>query len=145
MIKASKIFLDYAEPLYKEVPKEISAKELQHLLSVPEVVWNAVVTDNDRSRKQGQLPLILGEHINTVPVHLQAELKNNLEMWTLRKDTYFPHHQWPLVVEVYTNLKNEVIIRVLVHEPKDESKKVGMPPEWLRDNPGASVVQINRR
>lgn len=41
MIKASKIFLDYAEPLYKEVPKEISAKELQHLLSVPEVVWRA--------------------------------------------------------------------------------------------------------
>lgn len=142
MIKASKIFLDFADPLYREVPKDISADKLKHLLMIPELVWNAVVTSDDKSRKKGQLPQMLAEHIKTVPAGVQADLKKNLEMWTFRKDAYFPHHQWPLSVEVYTNLKKEVIIRVLVLEPKDKSKLAGVPGEWLREKASATVVSI---
>jgi hypothetical protein len=135
-LKASEIFLHYAAPLYNEIPKDIPAKELQRLLMVPETVWNAINTDKNSGRKQGELPELLQDQIKNVPAPMKAAFKSNMKMWVDRKDKLFGGHQWPMILEVYENVKKEVIIRVKVIESTDPKKTVGMPAEWINDKGG---------
>jgi hypothetical protein len=139
-LKASEIFLQYVSPLYNEIPKDIPAAELKRLLMVPETIWNAINLDKNSSRKQGQLPLLLQDQLKIVPVQMKAAFKTNMEMWTDRKDKLFGQHQWPMVLEVYENVKKEVIIRVQVVEPNDPKKMAGMPKEWIKEKPVAKIV-----
>ncbi len=141
-MKASEIFLQYVAPLYNEVPKDTAAPELQRLLMVPETVWNAINLDKNSSRKQGQLPKLLQDQIKNVPIQLRAAFKANMEMWTDRKDKLFGDQHWPMILEVYANIKNEVIIRVKVVEPNDPKKMAGMPAEWIKEKPSAEVVKL---
>lgn len=141
-MKASEIFLHYAAPLYNEIPKDIPANELQRLLMVPEAVWNAINIDKNSSRKQGQLPKILQDQIKNVPAPMKDAFKSNMVMWANRKDKLFGQHQWPMILEVYENVKKEVIIRVKVVEPSDPKKMVGMPTEWVKEKPSAEVVKL---
>lgn len=141
-MKASEIFLHYAAPLYNEIPKDIPAAELQRLLMVPETVWNAINTDKHSSRTPGQLPKILQNQAKNVPLQMRAAFKTNMEMWADRKDKLFGQHQWPMILEVYENVKKEVIIRVKVVEPNDAKKMVGMPAEWIKEKPSAEVLQL---
>ncbi|MBK9039094.1 MAG: hypothetical protein IPL83_08030 [Bdellovibrionales bacterium] len=141
-MKASEIFLHYAAPLYNEIPKDVPAAELQRLLMVPETVWNAINTDKNSSRKPGRPPKILQDQAKNVPVQMRAEFESNIKLWTDRKDKLFSQYQWPMILEVYENVKGEVIIRVKVVEPSDPKKMVGMPAEWIREKSSAEVVQI---
>ncbi len=143
-MKASEIFLNYAAPLYNEIPNDIPAKELHRLLMVPETVWNAINTDKNSSRKPGQLPKILQDQAQNVPAQMRASFETNMKMWAERKDKLFGQHQWPMILEVYENIKREVIIRVKVVEPIDPKKMVGMPAEWVKEKTGATVSLINR-
>jgi hypothetical protein len=143
-LKASEIFLHYASPLYNEIPKNITAAELKQLLMVPETVWNAINLDKNSDRKQGQLPKLLQDQVKVVPIQIKEAFKANMEMWTDRKDKLFVQHQWPMVLEVYENVKKEVIIRVKVVEPNDPKKMVGMPKEWIKEKPLAEVVPLSR-
>ncbi len=134
--------MHYAAPLYNEVPKDIPAAELQRLLMVPETVWNVINTDKNSSRKQGQLPKILQNQVKNVPVQMRAAFESNIKMWADRKDKLFGQHHWPMILEVYENVKKEVIIRVKVVEPNDPKKMVGMPAEWVKEKPSAKVVSL---
>lgn len=141
-MKASDIFLHYAAPLYNEIPKDIPAKELQRLLMVPETVWNAINTDKNSGRKQGQLPKILQDQIKTVSAPMKDAFKSNMQMWVDRKDKLFGNHHWPIILEVYENLKKEVIIRVKVVKPTDPKKMAGMSADWVKEKRSAEVVPL---
>ncbi len=134
--------MHYAAPLYNEIPKDIPAKELQRLLMVPETVWNTINTDKNSSRKPGHLPKILQDQAKNVPAQMRAAFESNLKMWADRKDKLFGQHHWPMILEVYENVKREVIIRVKVVEPNNPKKMVGMPAEWVKEKPSAEVVQL---
>lgn len=76
-------------------------------------------------------------------MQMRAAFESNMKMWADRKDKLFGQHQWPMIVEVYENVKKEVIIRVKVIEPSDPKKMVGMPADWVKEKPSAEVVQLN--
>lgn len=110
-MKASEIFLDYVSPLYDEVPTEksvtadVAAKELESVLRVPLLVWNAVVVDRNRKRKRGELPSAIKSRLPAVDRETRITLRNLLKMWVVRKDDLFSDCDWPLEIEVYANAK----------------------------------------
>jgi hypothetical protein len=139
-MKASEIFVEYASPIQEAVPADGNPKDLQKILSVPELVWNAIVMDENKNRKPGELPQILKKSMITVPPKNRAMMKATLKFWVARKDHMFANHNWPLVVTVYKNVKESLIIRVEVREPK--TRAGNLPPEWLHPKPSAKILAL---
>ncbi|MEN0059862.1 MAG: hypothetical protein AAGB31_13570 [Bdellovibrio sp.] len=141
-MKASEIFLDYCAPARDGLPENVTAAMLKKTLMVPELVWNTIVMDTSKNRKLGEIPdiLTLTLHTDFPPAHRkQGELL--FKFWVQRKDTEFSQHKWPLTTEIYENVKKEVIVRVLVHDNKNQ--KVSIPKEWSNKNV-ASVINLRR-
>lgn len=141
-MKASEIFLQYADPIYHTVSPDISAVELKHLLLVPETIWNTVNLDKNAHRPKGQLPSLLQQQLKTAPLAFQEELRQHLEMWVDRKDHLFGQHHWPLILEVYENVKKAVIVRVKVIAPNDLTKMASIPADWIKERAAAEVVSL---
>lgn len=93
------------------------------------------------SRKKGELSEILQRHLPTLPEKDRKMTKLMLEFWVARKDRLFAEHNWPIDVEAYKNVKDEVIVRVLVREPKHY--KPDLQPEWQRAKPPSQVLPLN--
>lgn len=141
-MKASEIFLEYCAPARDGLPENVSAAILKKTLIVPELVWNAIVMDTNKIRKLGEIPdiLKLTLHTDFPPAHRnQGELL--FKFWVQRKDTDFSQYKWPLTTEIYENVKKEVIVRVLVHNNKNQ--KVSLPKEWS-DKKAAPVINLRR-
>lgn len=134
--------MHYAAPLYNEIPKDIPAAELQRLLMVPETVWNAINSDKNSSRKLGRLPKILRDQVKIVPVQIREAFESNMKMWADRKDKLFGQHQWSMILEVYENIKKDIVIRVKVVEPNDPKKMKGIPTEWIKEKLSADVIPL---
>src|SRR3989338_5868238 len=117
-MKASEIFLRYAAPLQDLAPATGNADEVQSLLRLPELVWNATVLDRSKKRKSGQLPKLLKSHLASLPAQERKMTEAVLKIWVRRKDELFGIHNWLADVEVYKNVKQEVIVRVVVRQPK---------------------------
>ncbi len=125
------------------LPKDVTVEQLKKALLVPELVWNAVVMEKNPSRRPGQLPtLLLSTLKNDVPEKARATSELMLKFWVNRKDLLFADYQWPLVVEVYQNLKKDVIIRINVHGP--ESLREHFPKEW-NEKKGAEIISIQKK
>lgn len=105
------------------------------LYMVPEMVWNAVNLDNSPTRVPGELPHSLTTKNKLFPKNLPPELMPLLKFWVLRKDTFFSEHKWTIVVEIYENLKKEVIVRVKVHQREG----VKYPHKWMNKGEGEVV------
>ena len=138
-MKASEIFLHYAAPLQDLAPATGNADEVQALLRLPELVWNAIVLDENKKRKPGQLPKLLKSHLASVPAQERKMIQAALKIWVRRKDELFGNHNWLADVEVYKNVKQEVIVRVLVRQPKHLAV-TDMPEEWRNPKTPAQVL-----
>jgi len=139
-MKASEIFVEYSSPIQEAVPAKGDAKELQTILSVPELVWNAIAMDENKNRKSGELPQVLKNHLITIAPKDRGMLESMLKFWVARKDLLFPSYNWPINVSVYKNLKQDLIIRVEVHEPKTGTS--GLPKEWTHPKSDAKILPI---
>ncbi len=138
-MKASEIFVEYTSPIQDAVPA--NASELQKILRVPELVWNAVVMEK-KKRKIGELPEILKNHLSSMPPKEREMTEALLKFWVARKDQLFGDHKWPIVVEIYKNVKDALIIRVQVHEPRFASD---IPAEWKKPKSHAQILPLPAR
>ncbi len=141
-MKISEVFLEYAEPSRTGLPNNVTIDQLKRALRVPELVWNAVVLDRDKNRKPGQLPKLLTTTIETnFPKSKQREGTTVMSFWVNRKDIQFANYPWPIVTEVYENLKKELIVRVEIRG--DEALRDTFPKEWNNKKP-ARVISIDK-
>lgn len=141
-MKASEIFLDFCIPARQGLPENVSVSMLKKALMIPELVWNTIVMDTNKNRKSGDLPdlLKLALYRDFPPNHRkQGELL--LKFWVQRKDNDFSQYRWPLTTEIYENIKKEVIVRVLVHDNKNQ--KVTIPKEWSEKRT-APVINLRK-
>lgn len=142
-MKASEIFLEYAMPIYASVPRDIDQAELQKALSVPEMVWNAVVLDRNLNRRAGEMPERLKEQLQTIGTRHRKIFRETLRFWVLRKDKMFATFDWPLNIIVYKNIKSELIIRAEVLELTGSTPNV--PADWLKQKTPAPVVPLRSK
>jgi len=139
-MKASEIFLQYAAPLQDFAPATGDAADVQSLLRLPELVWNTIVLDENRKRKSGELPKILKKHLDAAPAQERKMIQAALKVWVRRKDEHFGSHNWLADVEVYKNVKQEVIVRVVVRQPKH--LEVDLPEEWRKPKTPAKILPL---
>ena len=141
-MKASEIFLEFAAPSRSGLPEDVTVDQLKKALMIPELVWNAIVMDKDPTRKQGQLPKLLISTINKdFPLAMRKNGELMMTFWVNRKDLHFSEHRWPMVTEIYENLKKELIVRVKVHGP--EQLREHLPKEW-NEKQDAKVLPIEK-
>jgi hypothetical protein len=134
-MKASEIFLEYAEPARVGLPENVSVQQLKKSLMIPELVWNCVVLEKNDKQKPGHLPSRLQEAIKKdFPSQLKKQGTLLMNFWVQRKRNQFSDHNWLLTTEIYENLKKEVIVRVRVHG--DDQVQAALPPEWRNKAPG---------
>lgn len=143
MIKASEIFMEYCAPLREGMPSAVTIEFLKETYMLPELVWNAVVLEKNLNRKPGELPELLHSIVQTNFPHPQRkEGELMLTFWVHRKDTLFSEHRWPLVTEIYENIKKEIIVRVQVHDNKNH--KISIPSEWSNKK-AAPIIPLGKR
>lgn len=142
-MKASEIFLDFVSPISEVVPATGNVIELQKLLSVPEIVWNAVVLERNTKRKAGRLPKVFEDQFVKLSAEDRAMTEAMLVFWVDRKDRLFSKHDWPIEVTVYKNVKEELIVQARVLTPKNFVPK--LPKEWQKPKNPADIVNINKR
>jgi hypothetical protein len=130
MIKASEIFLEYVRPLYQETRNYTEAAKLQHILTTPAFVWNAIVLDKDSKRRRGDMPKLIKEQLQTMGTRHRKIFRESLKFWVLRKDTDFAGCDWPLDIEVYKNPHGELIIRAKVLQ-LNGAPSPNTPAQWL--------------
>jgi hypothetical protein len=140
-MKASEIFLSFARPLQEATPATGIPSEVELLLKIPALVWNATVLDRNMARKKGELPKLLRDHLPNLPVKDREMTKALLEFWVKRKDQLYSEHNWPIDIEVYKNVKSEVIVRVLVRQPKHFNPD--LPAEWGKSKGTGEVLPLN--
>lgn len=140
-MKASEIFLDFAAPLYAGVPQDVDEKELKRVLTPLIVVWNAVVLDKNPNRRRGELPQRLKNEMKTIGVRHRRIMGDMFRFWVRRKDTFFKKCDWPLDIEVYRNVKGEVIIRAKTFA-LDGAASPNYPSEWLNEKELAPITPI---
>ena len=139
-MKASEIFLEFAAPINSGLPDDATVDQLKKALMVPEMVWNAVVMDKDPDRKSGQLPKVLiATLIKDIPPNIRGITEVTLSFWVERKDLLFSEHHWPLVTEIYKNIKGQMIVRVNVHG--SEQLRADLPKEW-NEKSDAKIIPI---
>ena len=137
-MKASEIFLEYAAPIRADLPKNVSLEYLRQVYMIPELVWNCIVLDKNRT--QGQLPSKLLDAVEqNFPKHLRHQGLQVMNFWVQRKEQDFSQYKWPIVTEIYENIKKEVIVRVTIHG--DEKLESELPKEWKKKSSG-KVVQL---
>lgn len=140
-MKASEIFLNYAAPIREGLQNCSSVEYLRQAYMIPELVWNCVVLD--KNRKPGQLPSKLLDDVEqNFPKHLRHRGLQVMNFWVQRKEQEFSQYQWPIVTEIYENLKKEVIVRVSIHG--DEKLESELPNEWKNKSSG-KVVQLPKQ
>ena len=139
-MKASEIFTQYTLPIQEAVPADGDAATLQKILSVPALVWNVCVLDQNK-RKLGDLPKILRDQLRSVPANDRPKTRAMLKFWVDRKDHLFGPFNWPIDIEVYKNLKGQLIIRAKVLQPKHFDPD--LPEEWQKPKPLATVLSLN--
>lgn len=140
-MKASEIFVEYSSPIQNAVPANGVVSDLQAILKIPELAWNATVLDRSKNRKPGELPKILKERLSSLDPQERKKVRLLFEFWVGRKDKLFASYDWPIEVEVYKNLKKELVIRVFVLEPKHFVPN--LPKEWLKPKPTAQTLQLD--
>lgn len=137
-MKVSEIFLNYAAPIREGLQNSSSVEYLKQAYMIPELVWNCVVLD--KNRKPGQLPSKLLDAVEqNFPKHLKHQGLQVMNFWVQRKEKEFSQYQWPIVTEIYENLKKEIIVRVSIHG--DENLESKLPNEW-RDKSSGRVIPL---
>ena len=141
-MKASEIFLKFAEPSRAGLPENVTVAQLKKALMIPELVWNAIVMDKNPIRNPGQLPDLLKTTINTnFPLAMKKEGELVMKFWVDRKDRLFSEHHWMMTAHIYENLKREIIVRVEVRG--SEELRESLPNEWNK-NENAKVLPIEK-
>lgn len=140
-MKASEIFMQFAEPIASAVPATGEVEQLQTILSVPALVWNAVVLDRNLQRKKGQMPKVLLQGLPKLKGDEKTMTDAMLRFWVDRKDKLFADHDWPIEITVYKNVKQELIVRAQVPIPKHFVPN--LPKEWSSRMPNGTVTSLN--
>lgn len=140
-MKVSEIFLNYAAPIREGLQNCSSVEYLKQAYMIPELVWNCVVLD--KNRKPGQLPSKLLDAVEqNFPKHLKHQGLQVMNFWVQRKEKEFSQYKWPIVTEIYENLKKEIIVRVCIHG--DEKLESKLPNEW-RDKSSGRVIPLPKQ
>ena len=130
MTKASEIFLKYAAPVMEQLPASISITEIENLIRVPELVWNAVAMETWENPKKDYISKIYksfdGQSNNEARI-----FKSMIDMWIDRKRKLFPNENWAMEIKVRKG-KTGPVIRAYVRLPEHLKEKA--PKEWQRGN-----------
>lgn len=141
-MKASEVFLEFVRPLYEEgIPSDIDEVGLKKLFIAPITVWNAVVMDKNLKRRRGDMPKYLREHLQTTGTRHRRILREFYRFWVLRKDHLFAHCDWPLDIEVYKNVKGELIVRAKTFA-LNGLPSPNFPAEWIKEKSLAPVTPL---
>jgi len=116
--KASKAFMEYAEPFLetllrdraeKGVLAQPSLKEIESILRMPWLIWNAIVAETAPGNKIN----VLAWMDELIPNHIPESIRQLLEQLKTRKRDHFSQYQYYLgEYKLYYDKNNEVRIKV---------------------------------
>ncbi len=116
--KASKAFMEYAEPFLetllrdraeKGVLAQPSLKEIESILRMPWLIWNAIVAETAPGNKIN----VLAWMDELIPNHIPESIRQLLEQLKTRKRDHFSQYQYYLgEYKLYYDKNNEIRIKV---------------------------------
>jgi hypothetical protein len=116
--KFSEVFLRFVAPLYEGTPKDVTPEYLQHALTVPMTIWNAIVL-KEWGRPQDYLAEVYAG-LEKAAARDRAVLTEMLHMWVRRKEELFPNERWAIRdLVVYRDFNGELIVRVVAAGPEE--------------------------
>ena len=98
--KASEIFLKYIEPMLEGIPKGIKAKDLEQMVRVPEMVWNALVMKEWDPNKPDAIEMIYSQ-LDKAPSEIDRRgMTGLINMLIERKRKLYPEAKWAFEISV---------------------------------------------
>lgn len=129
-MKASEIFLKYVEPMMDWVPKGTKAAELQKMLRVPEMVWNALVIREWGPDKNDHLKMLYEQLASAQSATDRKGMTALIDMWVSRKRTLFPEAKWAFDISVRDDGTGGHVVRAYIRIP--DHLRHAIPAEWQK-------------
>ncbi len=130
-LKASEIFLKYMEPMFELIPKGIKAKDLEPIVRIPEMVWNALAVKEWDPNKPDVIEM-LHNQLTNVPAKIDRHrMPGLIDMLIERKRKLYPDAKWAFEISVRDDGDGGHVFRAFTRIP--DHLRHTVPVEWLKN------------